>query len=463
MRRPLLALLICLLWAAALVLPALGAQAGVVFTTLHSFQVFPNGANPQAALVQGSDGNFYGTTYFGGTNSAGTVFRISTNGSLTSLYSFSGGNDGANPSAPLVQGNEGNFYGTTQNGGTNSAGTVFKVGTSGALTSLYSFTWGNDGSTPAAGLVQGNDGNFYGTTSGGGAYRDRGGEGYGTVFKISTNGAPTSLHSFGGNDGAGPNGLVQGSDGSFYGTTVFGGGTNNRGTVFKITTNLVLTSLYSFTGGRDGAIPLASLVQGSDGYFYGTASGGGTSGGAGTVFRISTNGALTSLYSFTGGNDGANPEAGLVQGSDGSFYGTTFGGGTNGDGTVFKINANGALTSLYSFARGNDGGGPQAALVQGSDGSFYGTTAYGGAGGGGTVFRLTIVPEFQAVTLTNGALSLTWSAEAGGTYQLQYTSDLSSTNWTNGSGSLTAAGATLSATDSVTNGPRRFYRVALSP
>ena len=169
-RRPVWAILIRVFLAAALALPAFGASAGVVLTSLHSFRVFTNGANPYAGLVQGSDGNFYGTTAGGGTNGdAGTVFKISANGALTTLYSFTGGNDGANPQAGLVQGSDGNFYGTTADGGTNGGdGTVFKISATGALTTLYSFTGGKDGADPYAGLVQGSDGNFYGTTAGGG-------------------------------------------------------------------------------------------------------------------------------------------------------------------------------------------------------------------------------------------------------------------------------------------------------
>src|SRR5208282_4612644 len=201
--KPVLALLMRLLWAAALLLPAFGTQAAVVLTTLHSFQPFPNGAGPNG-LVQGSDGNFYGTAW-GGTNGYGTVFKITPNGALTTLYSFSGGDDGAYPSAGLVQGSDGSFYGTTQYGGTNGWGTVFKISTNGVLTSLYSFTDGNDGMFPIGGLVQGSDGNFYGTTSYGGANLV-----YGTVFKISTDGAYTNLYSFTGTgpyDGAyGPRG-----------------------------------------------------------------------------------------------------------------------------------------------------------------------------------------------------------------------------------------------------------------
>jgi uncharacterized repeat protein (TIGR03803 family) len=447
-------------------------SANGMLTNLYSFTGANDGASPQAALVQGKDGYFYGTTFSGVTTAYGTVFKISANGALTSLYSF-GGNDGRNPFGGLVQGSDGNFYGTTIAGGTDTNGTVFEISANGALTSLYSFTGGNDGGNPFGGLVQGSDGNLYGTTQNGGT------NGIGIVFKIGTDGELTTLYAFGAVtnangyplDGAYPEAaLVQGSDGNFYGTTG-GGGPYDEGTVFKITADGTLTSLYSFTGGKDGGFPYAGLVQGSDGNFYGTTYTGGAAtnqygagiAGFGTVFRISTNGALTTLYLFTGGNDGGFPYAGLVQGSDGSFYGTTYTGGTNNAGTVFQISSNGTLTSLYSFTGGNDGGAPQAELVQGSDGSFYGTTYGGGLAGAGTVFRLTIVPEFQTVTLTDSTLSLTWSTEAGGTYQLQYTSNLSSSNWTNLGSPVTATGATLSTTDSLTNGPQRFYRLVLAP
>jgi uncharacterized repeat protein (TIGR03803 family) len=212
-------------------------------------------------------------------------------------------------------------------------------------------------------------------------------------------------------------------------------------------------------------------VQGSDGNFYGTTEAGGTN-EVGTVFQISTGGTLTSLYSFIGTNDGANPEAGLALGSDGYFYGTTEAGGAytdqNGEGygTVFKISTNGTLTSLYSFTGGNDGAYPYAGLVQGSDGSFYGTTEGGGQGGAGTVFRLTVgpaAPVFQAVTLNDGTLTLTWSTEAGGMYQLQYNSGLGSSGWNNLGSPIPATGATLSVNETVANGPPRFYRVELLP
>jgi uncharacterized repeat protein (TIGR03803 family) len=249
-----------------------------------------------------------------------------------------------------------------------------------------------DGYLAMAGVVQGTDGKLYGTTFGGGCGQQGQGEGCGTAFKITTGGNLKRLYVFcsqGGNqctDGLGPaDGLVQGTDEKFYGTTVYGGtgyGNNNNGTVFNITASGKLTTLYSFcseSNCTDGANPQAGLVQDGDGSFYGTTLRGGTK-NYGTVFKITPRGKLTTLYSFCsqGGQcpDGAGPEAGLVLGADGKFYGTTYDGGAKNGGTVFSITANGGLTSIYSFcAEPNcaDGDEPQAALVQGTDGNFYGT------------------------------------------------------------------------------------------
>src|ERR1700690_4239954 len=239
---------------------AASASAGVVFTSLYSFTGGNDGANPVAGLAKGSDGNFYGTTYYGGTNAWGTVFKISTNGALSSLYSFTGINYDAYPTAGLVQGSDGYFYGTTS-GYPLTDGNVFKISTNGTYTSLHSFTGINEGLFPDAGLVQGSDGNFYGTTTSSGPFD----LGYGSVFKISTNGTLTNLYSFDYNDGSGPYaGLLQGSDGSFYGTTSFGGTNGGFGTVFQISTNGALTSLNSFDYYNDGEGPYAGLVQASD-------------------------------------------------------------------------------------------------------------------------------------------------------------------------------------------------------
>jgi uncharacterized repeat protein (TIGR03803 family) len=429
-----------LVLAAALMPRPVCAQAAVTFTSLYSFTGGDDGYSPNG-LVQGSDGYFYGTTINGGTNSDGTVFKISTSGKLTSLYAFTGGSDGSGPQAALAEGNDGYFYGTTQSGGSpvfgTPGGTVFKISPNGGFTNLYSFTstfnYGTNGASPQAALVLGTDGNFYGTTFEGGTYsfNNNGTNGYGTVFKISPDGALTNLYSFsGGNDGANPAaGLVRGSDGYFYGTTQ-AGGADNFGTVFKMSTNGALTGLYSFSGGNDGGGPLGRLVDGGDGYFYGTTASGGVN-NFGTIFRVNTNGMLTTLYLFTGGADGENPQAGLVRGSDGNFYGPTQSGGTNGGGgTLFKITAQGALTTLYSFTGVNDGSNPEAELVQGSDGNFYGTTINGGQGGAGTIFRLSAPlgpPELRIIAAAENVI-LTWPASAIG-FTLQSTTNLAARVW----------------------------------
>ncbi len=380
--------------AAVVLLLALAiASPAQTLTTLYNF-AGPDGASPDAVLVQGSDGNFYGTTPNGGTIGFGTVFQITPFGTLTTLYSFTDGTDGANPEAGLVQGSDGNFYGTSSAGGI-SFGSVFRITPSGTLTTLYRFPGGSDGENPYAGLLQGSDGNFYGTTRSGGTGS------YGTVFKITRSGTLTTLYSFTGGTGGYYTvaGLVQGSDGNFYGTTLYGG-TGGGGTVFQITPSGTLTTLYSFTGGTGGYYPSAGLVQGSDGNFYGTTLRGGT-GNSGTVFQITPSGVLTTLYSFAGGTDGAHPNAGLVHGTDDNFYGTTSEGGTTGYGTVFQITPSGSLTTLYTFS-GTDGANPYAGLVQGSDGNFYGTTTNRGTGSFGTVFKL----QLRGVATTTAALSL---------------------------------------------------------
>ncbi len=355
------------------------------YTVLHHF-TSASGAHPYAGLVQAADGNFYGTTADGGGHSAGTVFKITPAGALTTLYSFCSQvncADGLLPQAGLVKGSDGNFYGTTAYGGANNDGTVFVITPAGVLTTLYSFD-SADGANPVAGLVEGNDGDFYGTTYGGGT-RDRG-----TVFKITPSGGLTTLYNFctksGCSDGIFPRtGLVQAADGNFYGTTD-GGGIYHRGSVFMITPIGAFTSLHSFNL-TDGANPDAGLVQGTDGNFYGTTSAGGIH-EWGTVFKITPGGTVTTLHGFTS-TDGSNPVAGLVQATDGNFYGTTNGGGAHTRGTIFQITPGGTLTTLYSFSF-TDGSSPMAGLVQATDGKFYGTTYAGGGHNFGTVFSLSV-------------------------------------------------------------------------
>jgi uncharacterized repeat protein (TIGR03803 family) len=465
-------------------------------TNLYSFGNSLNyGVTPYAGLVQGSDGNFYGTTANGGMNGEGTVFRISPSGTETTLYSFVGSpTDGAAPFAVLVQGNDGNLYGTTTYGGSTNncfsgCGTVFRISPSGSYTSLYSFVGSpNDGAEPVGGLVQGSDGYFYGTTAEGGTNNGGTYDG-GTVFRISSSGTETTLYSFVGSpsDGAYPRAtLVQGSDGYFYGTTL-DGGADGFGTVFLVTPSGYEATLYSFGSiANDGGQPGAGLVQGSDGNFYGTTIYGGMN-YDGTVFRISPSGSYTSLYSFVGSpTDGYAPFAGLVQGSDGNFYGTTVDGGTStncsqGCGTVFQISPSGSYTSLYSFVGSpTDGYPPYAGLVQGSDGNFYGTTVYGGAStnysqGAGIVFRFSVplnpppnqiskITRNQALLLT--VINISIPSVAGETYQLQFTTNLTSGTWSNipGASVTNSIGSILTlSTRTGSSQPQGFYRFDITP
>jgi uncharacterized repeat protein (TIGR03803 family) len=374
------------------------------YTILVSFGGF-HGRSPDAAPVQGLNGNYYGTTRFGGTSRGGTIYEVTRQGRLKTLYNFQNNGYGG-PVAGLVLATDGNFYGTTPYGGADlNVGTVFKITPDGTLTTLYSFcsqTNCTDGFNPFAKLVQATDGNFYGTTVNGGA------NGNGTVFKITPDGRLTTLYSFCSQtnctDGAGTfAGLVQAIDGNFYGTTV-GGGANSQGTVFKITPGGRLTTLYSFcsqTNCTDGTAP-ADLVQATNGNFYGITGWGDNS--QGTVFKITARGRLTTLYSFcsqTNCTDGVYP-TGLVQATDGNLYGTTWLGGANGFGTVFELTAGGQLTTLHSFCYLCTDGEGGVGLVQATNGNLYGTTDGGGAAGRGTIFRLTGLRPFVETLPTSG-------------------------------------------------------------
>jgi len=354
--------------------------SGQTPTTVVTFDV-TNGFLPYfGSLVQGANGDMYGTTYEGGANGAGTIFRLTPAGALTTLHSFDT-TDGAFPAGSLLLAANGDLYGTTWEGGTAGVGTIFKITPAGALTSLHSFD-STDGALCVSGLIQATNGDLYGTTYLGGANN------IGTIFKITPAGVFTSLHSFAAAEGATPYaGLTQATDGYLYGTT-YQAGANNVGTVFKVTMAGVLTTLYTFTVSlTDGTHPYAALVQASNGLLYGSTSSGGAS-GYGTIFSITPEGALTTLHSFAV-LDGDNPQSKLVEASDGNLYGTTSGGGTaGGDGTIFKMTLAGSLTTLYSFS-GTDGAFPIGGLAQYTNGTFYGTTYEGGADNDGTVFTLS--------------------------------------------------------------------------
>lgn len=352
--------------------------APMTLTVLHSFQG-SDGAWPTAGLIQASDGNFYGTTSGAGASDAGTVFKVDTAGNPTVLHSFSG-SDGGSPNSGLIQANDGNFYGTTFYGGTYGHGAAFKMDSLGKVTLLYSFSDPGP-ANPYAGLIQALDGNFYGTTYYGGP------SDAGTAYRMDTSGNVTLLHPFSSSDGAPPYaGLVQASDRNFYGTTYYGGagGGTGGGTVFKMDAAGNVTVLHSFSC-TDGCGAIAGLIQGNDGYLYGTTLGGGAF-GDGTIFKIDTSGHLTVLHSFSS-LDGWAPYASLIQGSDGNFYGTTAGGGASGAGTIFRMDPAGNVTVLHSFSN-VDGAMPEAGVIFGKDGKLYGTAYGGGAASDGVVFRL---------------------------------------------------------------------------
>jgi uncharacterized repeat protein (TIGR03803 family) len=347
-----------ILAALMLVIATAIASPAQTFKTLVNFDM-PEGSGPLlVSLVQGTGGNLYGTTEGGGANNDGTVFKITPSGTLTVLYSFcpqSGCSDGYFPIAGLVQATDGNFYGTTLESGNApppcqpSCGTVFKITLDGKLTTLYTFctqAYCTDGDAPFGALVQGTDGDLYGTTNTGGDF-----------------------------------------------TCLIDGNAVGCGTVFKITPGGTLTTLHIFEG-ADGIGPYGALIQATDGNFYGTTLIGGASGN-GTVFKITPSGSLTTLHSFEG-TDGYIPSGALIQAADGNFYGTTMNGGANGYGTVFKITPSGTLTTLHSFVW-TDGYGPSGTLIQATDGNFYGITQEGGSSsncpysdwGCGTIFKIT--------------------------------------------------------------------------
>ena len=387
----------------------LGAVAQAqTFTTLFSFNN-SDGANPQASLIMDAQGNLYGTTGSGGTYSFGTVFKLDPSGNETVLHSFAGNlDDGGTPVANLIRDASGNLYGTTYQGATPSGGgTVFKLDPSGNETILHSFSMGSDGGNPDCGLIMDAQGNLYGTTFSGGAY------GNGTVFKVDPSGNETVLHSFtGGSDGYMPYaGLIMDAQGNLYGTTFSSDNpAQGNGVVFKLDPAGSETVLYTFTGGRDGAWPNA-LIMDAARNLYGTTGYGGNldcySGqGCGTVFKVDPSGNETVLHSFTAGSDGQGPTGSLIMDQQGNLYGMTVYGGAHGWGTVFRLDPSGNETVLYSFTGGNDGKQPIGGLVMDATNNLYGTTYGGGAsnncfGGCGTVFKLA-APSSTAATVASG-------------------------------------------------------------
>jgi uncharacterized repeat protein (TIGR03803 family) len=350
---------------AAGVLGAAPAQAQS-FKVLYTFESNSelDGTLPIGNLLPYA-GSLYGTTYIGGGNGAGTVFQVDiATGQETLLYHFGAtDSDGLQPFGGLVRDAAGNFYGDTYYGGSDNKGTLFEITPAGKELQLHSFR-GPDGASPLGSLVRDAQGNLYGVTISGGA------AGLGTVFKLNTAGQLTTLHAFAGPDGEGPGAGLLLEMGELYGVTYYGGA-HSYGTVFQVNPTTGTSSvLYSFIGGPAGGYPVGGLVGDGEGNLFGTGAFGGT--GYGVVFQLNlATREETVLHTFTG-TDGSFPESSLVRDSQGNLYGTTYSGGAFGYGTVFKLDTAGSLTTLYSFDDGKDGGYPLAGLVLGPQGKLYG-------------------------------------------------------------------------------------------
>jgi len=413
--------------------PAQQLPPAPTFTILHSFTGPPNdGRNPITGLTLDSAGNLYGTTVIGGTANWGTVFVVRPDGSEAVLYSFAQSAVCCPDPSGLTLGSDGNFYGTTASGGAAGAGTVFSMSPDGTLTTLYSFAGSpNDGSDPVSGVIRDAAGNLYGTTVYGGVSGTGcSGTSCGTVFKLSPNGAETVLHNFAGgsSDGGNPyGGLIQDSAGNLYGTTSNGGSTGN-GVVFEVAADGTETVLYSFLGPandggpssgppNDGAHPQSGLIQDSAGNLYGTTLNGGAY-SDGTVFKLSPASSETLLHSFGGPStlEGGSPSASVIMDAAGNLYGTTGSVGRSGGGpSVYELSPDGTLTVLHGFANSEGLPPSSGALVQDGARNLYGTTfgeaaspcSVEGPGGCGVVYK--VVPPSADVDIANNAAIVAFS------------------------------------------------------
>jgi uncharacterized repeat protein (TIGR03803 family) len=389
------------------------AQIVVPLYTYPETDEGDTGVAAPAQFAQGPDGQLYSTIETNGTYNSGTVYKISTGGAYTPLYNFcaEGGDcllTGGYPLGGATLGLDGNLWGTTQNGGKDAYGTVFKMTPAGTLTSLYQFD-GTEAGTPIYPVLQGQNGDMYGVTQG---------THYGTFFKLTTKGVIT-IYPFDYTDGYEPNLPIQGSDGNFYGTAQYGGGgTCECGVIYKATAAGKITVLHVFTGdvsatSYDGNRPIGVLVQDAEGNLWGTTYQGGEY-NEGTIFKIATTGKDYELvYSFQFAAPqllGQLPLAGLTLGTDGNFYGVASRGGTNNYGATFQVTPAGDVTFLYSFcsvANCADGIVPETPLIQHTNGKFYGTTS-GNSLCCGTFFTFDVgLPPFTRSTANQGAVAAT--------------------------------------------------------
>jgi uncharacterized repeat protein (TIGR03803 family) len=437
-----------ILFIATALMPAFGARAGTSFTVIAPLDLDNPHPFPYAPLIRAVDGNLYGT--LNDNAPLVTACRLTPDGTLTTnIATLAAGSQ----ALLWLQGADGFFYGSTEGNDTNS-GTIFRMASDGTITTVKTFDETLDGFYPR-GLIEGHDGNIYGVTI---AYGPSGSIMGGTIFRLTSDGALTNLHAFmGGSDGSTPFGLLQTSKGDFYGTC--NGGTastiggNIHGQIFRLSSTGMFTVVHVLQD-AEGDTPVCTLAEGADGNLYGVANYGGPSGpdGRGTLFRTTTNGAFTVLHAFTGGADGSHPYGHLVRATDGNVYGRTFE-------TVYRITPDGVFTTVYTFSPyqpdSDNGRTDSGYFMQDADGNFYGT-------GLDCIFRLSLPlqPMIQSVTKTNDTLAFSWSSVAGQTYQLQFTSDLSQTNWNDLGSPMTATNGVMSASDPIGEGSR-FYRVAI--
>jgi uncharacterized repeat protein (TIGR03803 family) len=346
------------------------------FNVLYNFQGAANGGNPGGLLAQGRDGNLFGTAGQGAHN-GGIIFSVTTEGNLTAIFSRQGEGNGVG--GGLTLGTDGEFYGSTPGGGLDDLGTVFKIAPGGKGTLLYSFTGGSDGSTPVAAPIQVGDGKFYGTTDAG------------TAYEINSSGVFTALNTL---PGPSMSPLVLATDGNFYGTSYFGG-TSDVGTVYRMSRSGEVTILYSFDT-IHGAYPVASLMQATNGKLYGATQAGGTY-NDGVLFELEASG-IAVMHNFGDPNypnDGIQPLAGLIQATDGNLYGVTVAGGggnaacSSGCGVIFRMGVDGTYSILHAFD-GSDGAGPRSSLIQHTNGNIYGLAPNGGTSDQGNVYSLSV-------------------------------------------------------------------------
>ncbi len=446
-RSPVYLILVFMLFVSA------GLANGQTFKHLHSFAVGPDGNFPHAGGTIDANGDLYGTAQWGGAFGAGMIWKVSKAGVYSDVYDFTFVNDGEGPFCSVAFDAAGNMYGTAQYGGTASYGTVWKRTPAGTVSAIYNFTSGNDGANPQGGVAIDGLGNIYGTTSVGGL-------GFGTVWKIDTTGTFSTLHMFtdgadGANPGAGPK-LDQ--NGNLYGTCYSGAaiGTDYpEGCLWKISNTGVFSVVHTFTGGADGADAFDTVTFDASGNMFGTTAYGGTY-YVGTVWEIDTTGTFSTLYSFSDGADGGVPGAGVAIDPSGNIYGTASAGGTS-YGTVWEITNKGAFSVLKTF-QNTDGSTPQCTPVFDANGNLFGTTLEGGVGNG-TIFEIVgVIPSVHSVTIAPGVVQ--GGQSATGTVTLSGTS-LSDTVVTLGASdanaqvpaSVTVPAGSTSATFNITTSP----------